>query len=587
MIQPNVTDLLAEQGIQLKNHSEGQHYAICPQCSDTRKGANKRKPCLSVKIDGGGSAAVYHCNHCDWAGQVWAGNSSWRPDTAKPTYKKPSPIAQSEFAAPIVDWFKGRGISEATLTKGKVKQAEKFFPQLSKKIKCVAFDYWKHGEVVARKYRSISAKEFCQDAGCEQTFYGWDDIDTESNDTLYIVEGEIDKLTLGECGIWNCLSVPSGAKKLDFLEDCEELLAGPTRIVLACDLDEVGQTMADELARRLGKERCFKVYWPKLEGETYCKDANDTLMQFGKDVVIEALDTAQGYPIQDVHTIGDFMEDVMRIYRGEIEQPLTTGYPNLDRHWKVKSGDITVVTGVPNTGKSEFMDALLINLATQHHWKIGCCSFENPPADHITKLIEKRAGAPFHGDVAGRKRVTEFEINTAAGWLSNRFYFVRSDDPDDRPPTIEWIIEKAIVQVRRYGIKAFVIDPYNEISSNRPSNMTETEYVSYLLSCVKRFAQTYGVHTFIVAHPTKMQSVDGVVLPPSLYDIAGSAHWANKADNGLTVHRQSGVKDALVEVYIRKVRWKNVGKRGGCALFKWQPWCGRLEDAGEMETAAQ
>ena len=586
-MQPNVTDLLREQGITLNNFTEGQHYATCPQCSNDRKGGNKRKPCLSVKIDHGGSAAVYHCNHCDWAGQVWAGNSSWRPDQQKPQYKKPQPIAAPDLAQPIIDWFATRGIGAEVLKKAKVKQAEKFFPQLEKKIKCVAFDYWKHGEVVARKYRSISAKEFCQDAGCEQTFYGWDDIDPDDNDTLYIVEGEIDKLSLAECGLWNALSVPSGAKKLDFLEDCEELLAKPSRIVLACDLDEVGQTMADELARRMGKERCFKVYWPKDEAGNYCKDANETLVKHGKQAVLAALNSAQGYPIQDVHTIGDFMEDVMRIYRGEVEAPVSTGYENLDKHWRVKSGDVTVVTGVPNTGKSEFLDAMILNLADKHKWRIGICSFENPPADHIAKLIEKRAGAPFWGDVMGRKRITEYEINQAAGWLGNYFYFVRADDPDSRPPTIEWIIEKAIVQVRRYGIKAFVIDPYNEIASNRPSNMTETEYVSYLLSVVKRFAQTYGVHTFIVAHPTKMQSVDGVVMPPALYDIAGSAHWANKADNGLTVHRQTGEKDAPVEVHIRKVRWKHVGKRGGCCLFKWQPWCGRMQPAGEVEVSPQ
>ena len=108
--------------------------------------------------------------------------------------------------------------------------------------------------------------------------------------------------------------------------------------------------------------------------------------------------------------------------------------------------------------------------------------------------------------------------------------------------------------------------------------MTETEYVSYLLSCVKRFAQTYGVHCFIVAHPKKMESFDGVVHPPALYDISGSAHWANKADNGLTIHRSLQDSKAPVEVHVTKVRWKHVGKRGGIAEFNWTPWNGRFTE---------
>lgn len=37
-----------------------------------------------------------------------------------------------------------------------------------------------------------------------------------------------------------------------------------------------------------------------------------------------------------------------------------------------------------------------------------------------------------------------------------------------------------------------MIDPYNELDHQRPSSMTETEYVSQMLGKIKRFAQVGG-----------------------------------------------------------------------------------------------
>ena len=87
----------------------------------------------------------------------------------------------------------------------------------------------------------------------------------------------------------------------------------------------------------------------------------------------------------------------------------------------------------------------------------------------------------------------------------------------------------------RYGIRGLVIDPYNELDHQRPLHMTETEYVSQMLTKIKRFAQHNDVHVWFVAHPRQLQGWRGD--PPNLYDISGSAHFINKADNGIVIHR--------------------------------------------------
>lgn len=44
---------------------------------------------------------------------------------------------------------------------------------------------------------------------------------------------------------------------------------------------------------------------------------------------------------------------------------------------QVVPGELTVVTGVPNSGKSEWIDALLCNLNHSVGWKFALCSMEN------------------------------------------------------------------------------------------------------------------------------------------------------------------------------------------------------------------
>lgn len=134
-----------------------------------------------------------------------------------------------------------------------------------------------------------------------------------------------------------------------------------------------------------------------------------------------------------------------------------------------------------------------------------------------------------------------------------------------------------------YGIRGLVIDPYNELSHARPNHVSETEYVSRMLTKVKRFAQHYDCHVWFVAHPRQLQNWSGQA--PNLYDISGSAHFINKADNGIVIHRPFGPgaaaakggrgggdggegagDPALVQVLVRKVRNKAAGRIGEVLL---------------------
>ena len=336
--------------------------------------------------------------------------------------------------------------------------------------------------------------------------------------------------------------------------NCRRELEGK-RIVLAVDADRPGRILEDEIARRLGRERCWRVAWPAIN-DAPLKDANEVLVEYGATVLRECIEAAEPYPIQALYEAGAFREQVIETYERGRERGLSTGWSGLDEIMSIVTGQLYVVTGYPGSGKSEFVDALVINLAELHGFNTALWSPEHSPGkDHLPKLAEKVARAPFFDGYT--PRMGRDDLDRALDWLERRLSFIVLDD---EPPTMEVILEKARSAVLRRGIRCLVIDLYNELEHRRPNGMSETEHVSQVLSAVKRFARNYDVAVFFVAHPAKPPPAQGGNPDaPGLYSISGSAHWANKPEWGIVVHRQwepNGARSQVTEVYVKKVKFK-------------------------------
>ncbi|CAG9465176.1 unnamed protein product [Pedinophyceae sp. YPF-701] len=195
------------------------------------------------------------------------------------------------------------------------------------------------------------------------------------------------------------------------------------------------------------------------------------------------------------------------------------------------------------------------------------CSMEKKARDHGRQLAEKLVRKPFFDHAwSSQPRMDAEELAWALQFIDDHFFLIRSEN--DALPSVDWVLERAKSAVLRYGIRGLVIDPYNELDHRRPPGQTETEYVSQMLTKVKRFAQYYDVHVWFVAHPRQLRDWHGAA--PTLYDISGSAHFINKADNGVIVHRnrdtQDPVKKREVSILIRKVRNKMAGTIGESVL---------------------
>lgn len=243
----------------------------------------------------------------------------------------------------------------------------------------------------------------------------------------------------------------------------------------------------------------------------------------------------------------------------------STGWPAVDQHYTVAPGLVTVVTGWPGSGKSEWVDALAMNLLWQG-WAFAYYSPENLPVEvHLSKLVEKVSGRPF-----GRgptERIGLEDASEIAGMvLGERVAFI---DPGEDAMHLGAIIDMAMMHFSQQPAdakRALVIDPWNELKHLREAGETETDYVSIALGMVRRWARAENVHVFIVAHPAKQPRENGKLPVPKPDMIAGSQHWWNKADQCVTVWRDASADTQEVQIHVQKVRFKHHGRVGMVAL---------------------
>lgn len=472
----------------------------------------------------------------------------------KREFVKPVPRLEKLGSKALEYFERDRLISNNTLLRFNITEANEWMPGVNKEVPAICFNYYRKEELVNIKFRGPQ-KSFKLAKDAELIFYNLDAI--EGLNEAVIVEGEIDCLTMHECGIYNSVSVPNGAakgnQKLEYLDNCYQCFIGKTKIILAVDNDGPGENLRNELARRLGYERCYQVKYP--EG---CKDSNDVLKNYGREAVQQMIESAIAWPIQGIVSMDEMYPAVKEYFETGYPKGFRAHIPDFDDYLTFYPGQLTVVTGIPGSGKSEFIDYLMASLTRFHGWSWGICSFECPPEIHVTKLAEKFTSRSFAYRKDPNHRMTEQQFDYAIGMIDKYFHFVRLSEVD---VTMEGLIKKAEEMVLRYGIRGFLFDPWNCIE-HKSGEQSETKYTLACLNMLINFLDKYQVHGFLVAHPTKLMKDKrtGKYEIPTLYNISGSAHFFNRTHNGISVYRD--FQTNVVDVYVQKVKWSWLGKLG-------------------------
>ena len=525
----------------------GKQEGICPLCSANRKPQNRKAKCAMYDWERG----LGTCMNCDTVFQL---HTYKRKGNIDKTYIKPEWKNNVLLSDKAVKWFESRGISQSTLIKAKITEGEEWMPQTSKKENTIQFNYFINNDLINIKYRD-GRKNFKLVKGAEKIFYNIDS--TVGHDYVVIVEGEMDALSFMESKVESVVSVPNGATlnrlNLDYLDNCIEYFEDKSKIIIAVDGDEAGQNLQQELIRRFGAEVCYTISFGDF------KDANEYMLGNSSSMLKCLVDEAIPVPLENVVTLNDITEELQEFIHEGFKPGYQIGLDNFDSIFSTYTGQFITITGVPSSGKSDFVDRMVVGYNLKYGWKTAFASPENKPTFlHAHKLIRKIGNwMPSKADINSDKWNEVTEV------VNDNFYFIENERYD-----LDAVLQKGAELVKRKGIKCLVIDPYNKIKMNGSANMSIPDATMEYLTRIEAFAKKHDVLVIVVAHPTKMyKKEDGTIDEPNMYNIKGGGEWYDASYHGLLVHRDYNKK--TVKVKVLKVKFQNLGENQAEAHFKW------------------
>jgi twinkle protein len=485
---------------------------------------------------------------------------------------------EHEINPAIVKWFNKRGISEKTLKDTKVysgrhiQNGDSFTVEPDAEGQIIVFPYFQQGEEVNAKYRAAN-KKFYQKPQGTKTFWNADILTDpclkDGSVSLVITEGEMDALAVIEAGYPYCVSVPDGAPaprthsddggghddqdidpdhdiKFGYVFHNWEALKSVRKIIIASDNDNPGKRLAEELVRRLGRVRCQFVVYPEN-----CKDLNEVLCAHGAAKIVDILKDARPYPVSGVYTFSDLPPEP------ELN-PMTTGWGRLDPFLRPYYPAFMVVTGKAGSGKSTWVNQLVAQMSIIHGLSVAMASFEMRINPFVSEVLLNT-----YNDTRGG---TQEERDA---WLENSFVFIAPEPTDNNEEfNIDWLIDRATVAVIRHGIRILVIDPWNEIEHAVRRMENHSDYIGRAIRALKRFGREFHVLVIVVAHPSKYGAQKDA-CEITLYDVADTAHFSNKADFGVVIAPIEG--SFQTDVLIKKVRYRPTTGDLGAVPFTYDP----------------
>jgi len=418
----------------------------------------------------------------------------------------------------------------------------------------IAIPYLEDGVAVNHKYRLTSEKGHYMDPEAPLVLWNVDCLSDpkvrNGQAPLVITEGEWDAIAAIQSGCLYAVSVPNGApgkptadietaKRYEWVDRHADALSSVREFVIAADNDQAGFNLAADLVALLGADRCRFIEYPFP-----CKDLNEVLKEYGPERVMDCILTAKPYPVKGLYKPSDFPE------RGEV-RAYPIGIAPLHDMVHIVPGTLTVLTGYSNMGKSSLMNAIIAH-CINHNFPVCLASFETEVKPILIDGLRKSLLRCDQNDLAKE------DLADVDRLIEQRLTVISQSVDEDMEMDLEEFLRLARIAVVRHGAKMIVLDPWNELEHKRRRDETETDYIGRAIRAIKRFAKQNDVAFWLVAHPTKPQM--GVSKIPGLYDISGSANFANKADYGLTYHR-ANPKENRATIRVTKVRMGLPGRK--------------------------
>lgn len=429
------------------------------------------------------------------------------PARQMPAYRRPDKPKCAAPRAGVIEWLVGRGLTAETVAAFKIGEQERDGKTIA------VFPYLRDGELVNAKYRDIADKRgMRQEGGAEPCLFGWHLIDPRAR-SIAITEGEIDCMTLHQCGI-QALSVNAGAGNHQWIENDWVRLERFSEIFVCFDDDEAGQKGAREVIQRLGIERSKLVKFG-------AKDANQWLQDgAGGEDFHAALKQAKYLDPDELTGFERFMDGVKALLYpapGLPQAPhLVLGNKHVE-NVQFRPGEVSVWTGINGHGKSLMLNQVLLGLLEQGE---RACVFsgEMAPVMQAKRLVKQATGSD---------RPTPGYIDAVSDWVAGRMWLFNLVGA----AKLGRLVEVFAYAARRYGVSHVVIDSLmmTDVPDDGPGAFTKQKDAMQQLQTL---AKTHKVHVHLVAHPRKGRDESSA---PGKLDVAGSGKITDMADNVFTV----------------------------------------------------
>lgn len=368
--------------------------------------------------------------------------------------------------------------------------------------------------------RPDGKKDCFSTKGTKRCLYGKNLIDDNVSE-IVITEGEIDALTYSSWGI-PAVSVPNGVSDMEWVDIDWDWLARFEKIYISYDMDEAGLKVTPEVCKRLGLHRCYIVSLPK-------KDANACMVEgVGKKEILKCLEEAKAIELDEIKSADSFKKDVVEHYETD---PSSIGYCTpweRELPWRLRKGEMTVLTGFSGHGKSIALNQLMVNLIAQGA-RVMDASLEVRPA--LTLYYMTRCAL-------AKKHSVRDEVEKCIDWLNDGLHFLDCIGTVN----VERLMSAIEYSRKRYGTDVFIIDSLFKCGLSGEDYAGAREFADRLTT----FCNNTGAHVILVAHSRKTSNGNEYSVPTKS-DVAGSSDITNAAFNVIVFWRNKMKKRKMDE----------------------------------------
>ena len=548
--------LVTSQGWNWQGVTGGQiQIELCPFC---KKGDFKFYMAVATDEEqeaGNTRDALYYCHHgsCGETGNLRSlqeklglriagvdSRSEWAGKKDKPDELPNADVCHALLLgdADAMDYLLNvRGFTQEVIEKQKLGLKDKVYFRKAGETRALVIPYLSvEGNVTYAKFRTLppAEKDFISPHGWEAGLYNAPALNDDCKEIIF-VEGEADTLALMSHGVTNVVGVPGASmKKAEWIEVIDRV--NPVVYILY-DSDQAGTKGSQELASRIGLEKCLKITLPK--------DTKDINAFFQGGGTIEGFEEMKKkavlFDVTGVVSSKDALGQLEDELNGKVDlaPTYTTPWPELNKLVGFEDGDVIDIVAPEKVGKTTFGLNLLDHMVKTYGEDGLLVCLEMTQARLARKWValvtnfEDTITAPGTPESKAKLEELKTAVADARGIQQSRtadLYFAYPTlvkEPED-------IFKLMRDCVRRYNVKWIMFDNVQRLCDDTlKSQAHRTVHMSQISKGLAKLAKDYRVKMIRILQPKRIER--GQVI--SSNDVDGSSQVAKDCDAMCTAWR--------------------------------------------------